>query len=317
MQILIADDDRLSLLALEGCLRRWGDDVVAVADGAAAWEALQRPDGPRLAVLDWEMPGLDGLEVCRRCRARAAAAGPARSPYTYLLLLTGRRGRDDLVAGLDAGADDYLTKPLDAVELRARLQAGRRVVRLHEELLAAQAELREKALRDPLTGLFNRGAVLEVLGMQMARSARDGWPLAVVLFDLDHFKRVNDTLGHAAGDAVLVEVARRVSSGLRGGDGLGRIGGEEFLAVLPSCNMNQGRMVGERMRRALAAGPVRVPGGAVPVTLSAGVAVAAPGTEVSVLLQAADAALYHAKAAGRDRISAASAEPYPLAPVVS
>ena len=217
MKILIADDDRVSRRFLQGRLRAWGDEVIAIGDGAAAWDVLRGPDAPRLAILDWMMPGLDGPAVCRAVRQLAADASPdpfgeatAQRPYTYLLLATARHCTGDLVQGLEAGADDYLVKPVDPHELRARLQTGRRILRLQEELLSAQEELRVKASRDALTGLWNRGTTMEILTRELAVRGRTGAPVSVLLTDLDHFKRINDTRGHQAGDAVLREVASRM-----------------------------------------------------------------------------------------------------------
>jgi diguanylate cyclase (GGDEF)-like protein len=315
MRILIADDNPVSQRVLEACLRRWGDEVVAVADGQAAWEVLQQPDAPPLAILDWVMPGLEGPEVCRRVRRRAelVASLPEHPPpaYTYLLLLTGCDRPTDRLQALEAGADDYLVKPLDALELRTRLLAGRRIVRLQEQLLTAHADLQAKALRDPLTGLFNRSALLEVLEHELARSFRDRSALSLLLIDLDHFKWVNDTHGHLTGDAVLREAARRLRAGLRQSDWVGRYGGEEFLLVLPGCGLRDGWSTAERLRLALSAEPFPGGGGPIRVTLSGGLATADmdAAADATALLQAADDALYRAKALGRDRIHVAASLP--------
>jgi diguanylate cyclase (GGDEF)-like protein len=302
MRILIADDDLLSRRLLERTLVALGHEVMAVGDGLAAVAALLRPDGPRIAILDWMMPGATGLEVCRLVRQRAA-------PYVYILLLTSRDRREDIVTGLDAGADDFLTKPLDALELRARLRPGERVLDLQEGLIRTQDAFRELAIHDSLTGLWNRRMILDQLGNELHRAEREGNPLAVAIADLDLFKRVNDALGHAAGDAVLREVAERMRSAVRDCDFVGRYGGEEFLLLLPCCDGVAGLLVAERVRRRVADTPVQAGDEVVPMTVSLGLAFSRRSdAEPEALIQAADEALYRAKAAGRNRV----AEPVPV-----
>ena len=186
---------------LERALAIWGYEVVMAEDGEQAWKVLQGPDPPGIALVDWMMPGLDGLEICKRVRA----AG--REPYTYIILLTGKDLQQDIVRGLAAGADDYLKKPFDHAELEARIKTGRRMVELQGELITAREALREQATTDPLTGVATRRTILETLDRELERSLRVGAPCAVVFVDLDHFKGVNDTHGHAAGDAVLRQAA--------------------------------------------------------------------------------------------------------------
>jgi PleD family two-component response regulator len=227
LQVLVAEDNPVFQSMLCGILERWGYAAVSVRDGETAWDILQSEHAPRLAILDWMMPGIDGVEVCRRVRT----AG--KEPYTYIVLLTARTESRDLVEAMDAGADDYLTKPFRNHELRVRLRAGRRILDLQEELLRAREALRLQATHDALTGLMNRSAILERLRNELSRSSRDRQPLAVLLADLDRFKLVNDKCGHLAGDAVLRESALRMKSALRRYDAVGRYGGEEFLLVLP------------------------------------------------------------------------------------
>ncbi|HXO19658.1 MAG TPA: diguanylate cyclase [Thermoanaerobaculia bacterium] len=301
MRILVADDDPVSHRRLESAVVRLGHEVVGVADGAEALAALLRPDGPRLAILDWMMPGLDGLEVCRAVRQRAA-------PYVYVILLTARDRREDMVSGLDAEADDFLTKPFDALELRARLRSGERVVELQEGLLRAQDALRVQATHDHLTGLWNRPMILDQLGREVHRCARGGGALTVVLADLDHFKLINDTYGHDAGDAVLKQAAERMRSELRDCDFLGRYGGEEFLLVLPGCDAAAATQVAGRVRARLAAEPLCAGKLRLAVSVSLGVATtSAPAAEPDALIKAADCALYRAKARGRNRVEAVAA----------
>jgi two-component system, cell cycle response regulator len=201
LRVLVAEDARFARHLLQGALHGWGYQVVLAEDGEQAWRALQGPDPPSIALLDWMMPGLDGLEVCRKVRQ----AG--REPYTYVILLTGRDRQEDVVAGLAAGADDYLRKPFDNLELEARIRTGRRIVELQAELIAAREALRQQATTDPLTGLANRRTILETLGRELERCRRSKAACAVVFVDLDHFKQVNDTHGHSAGDEVLRQTA--------------------------------------------------------------------------------------------------------------
>ncbi len=291
MRVLIAEDHPHLGPLLREQLRPWGYEVVLVHDGCAALEAMCAPDAPRLALLDWLMPGLDGIEVCRRLRAESA------SPYAYLILMTGQGGRQQMLDGLEAGADEFLTKPVEPAELKARLGAGRRII-------AMQEQLRDEASRDGLTGLWNRAATLNVLARELDRAQREGQPLAVVLADLDHFKNINDTFGHLAGDAVLRHTAQRMVASLRPYDAVGRYGGEEFLILLPGCGSASALGLVERLRGCVAAEPIAAEGTDVYVTLSLGVAVtdgqANPGAVE--LLRAADMALYAAKRAGRNRV---------------
>jgi two-component system, cell cycle response regulator len=299
VKILLAEDSVFARQLLRDTLAAGGYEVVLAEDGERAWQALQGADAPSLALIDWMMPGLDGLEVCRRVRAAA------REPYVYIIILTGRERPQDVVEGLAAGADDYLKKPFDNQELHARIRTGRRMVELHQQLIAAREALREQATTDALTGIANRRTILETLGRELERARRAGTSCAVVFVDLDHFKRVNDTHGHAAGDAVLRQAASTMRSTLRPYDLLGRYGGEEFVVVLPGCDVAGARAVAERLRAAVAAAPTVTGELTLRVTCSLGVAVGggATGVDRERLLSAADAALYRAKQAGRDRVA--------------
>jgi diguanylate cyclase (GGDEF)-like protein len=295
MKILVAEDQIPLSHSLTALLRPWGYEAAIVHDGLTALEALRAPDAPRLALLDWLMPGLDGIEVCRRLRADAGR------PYPYLVLVSGQGCRERMLEGLEAGADDFLIKPVEAAELRARLTSGRRVVTLQEQLLATQRQLREQASRDALTGLWNRAAILDLLERELARGRREGRPVGVIMADLDHFKRINDTFGHLAGDRVLRQAARRLGEALRPYDTVGRYGGEEFLVVLPGCDAGDATGLAERLRRCVADEPVDWEGCPVPVTVSLGVAASDGAADAAGLLQTADEALYRAKGAGRNR----------------
>jgi diguanylate cyclase (GGDEF)-like protein len=298
MRILIADDDPVSRRLLEGTLVRMGHTVIAVADGTAALKALLAADGPRFAILDWMMPGADGLTVCREVRARAGA-------YVYIVVLTARDRPEDRMVALDAEVDDFLTKPLDQAELRVRLRSGARVVELQSRLLESQKALQHQATHDVLTGLGNRRMILDELAAEVARSSRDRRALSIAIGDLDRFKEINDTYGHATGDQVLQIAAKRLQTVLRTYDAVGRLGGEEFLLLLPGCDQPEAREIAERARLAVSSEPIAGPAGPIPISISLGVASRRPddSTEAVSLVAAADLALYRAKAGGRNRVS--------------
>ncbi|MCX6630235.1 MAG: diguanylate cyclase [Candidatus Solibacter sp.] len=301
MRVLAAEDNPVFQSMLRTMLTKWGYEAVIARSGTEAWRILEAEDAPRLAVLDWMMPGMDGLEICRRIRS------VNREPYVYILLLTARTESEDLIEGMNAGADDYLTKPFNAHELRVRLHAGRRILDLQEELLKAREALRHQATHDGLTGLLNRTSILEKLDDELARAARAGTPVSAVMVDLDRFKLINDTYGHLAGDAVLREAADRLKSAARRYDLVGRYGGEEFLIVLPGCDASDAAVQAERMREAIGATPVLTSTHPVYVTASLGVACSSHSAPEALVRQA-DEALYESKAAGRNRVVVHSVE---------
>jgi diguanylate cyclase (GGDEF)-like protein len=295
MKILIADDSSVSRHLLGSMVKKWGYDVVSVSDGTQAWEVLSKPDAPRLAILDWMMPGLTGPEVCEKVRGKGGES------YTYILLLTGRTQKEDVIEGMDAGADDYVVKPFDQQELRVRLRAGRRIVELQDELLYAREELRQQATHDALTGLKNRAYIRQILADRMHTARRTGGPVGVIMLDLDRFKLVNDTYGHAVGDAVLIAAASRIQGVLGDTDVVGRDGGEEFLLI--STRSHEGLAdLAEAVRQAVAAHPVVVGQLSLPVTASLGYARLCPRGDADLVLRAADEALYRAKHNGRNRV---------------
>jgi two-component system cell cycle response regulator len=295
-RILIAEDDPISRRMLQAFLMKWGYQVEVVADGAEALATLEEPNGPQLAVLDWMMPRLEGPQICRMVRELSDR------PYIYILLLTARGQKDDLLRGLESGADDYLTKPFDSQELRARLRVGERILDLQRNLIAAREELRFSATHDVLTGILNRAAVMESTQRECARQDRDGGPFSVILLDLDHFKSINDTYGHLCGDQVLREAARRIAACVRTYDTVGRYGGEEFLVVAPTTDGQGSLALAERIRHAIDQPPFETEVGPVGITASCGVAGSAccDLPTASSLLRLADEALYRAKANGRN-----------------
>jgi diguanylate cyclase (GGDEF)-like protein len=297
MKVLIADDDIVSRRLLQVSLTNAGYRVQIAVDGAEALRAFEQQECPRLVVMDWMMPKMDGLEVCRAIRKLSP------EPYIYIILLTARGRQEEIIEGLEAGADDYITKPFDLQELKARVRAGKRILDLQEQIVSTREQLRVQATHDALTGLLNRRAILETLEKELARSAREGTQISVLMADLDHFKRINDTYGHLAGDAVLREAAQRIQTAMRVYDSVGRYGGEEFLIVSPGCGLAEATAQAERLRRRISQEAVRTPDCAIPVTMSLGVVAAtAEVRQPGDLLRLADDALYAAKHSGRDRI---------------
>ena len=298
--VLIAEDDPMYRKILTTWLEKWGYRVHVAKDGADAWEMLQHDSAPELLILDWIMPGIDGPELCRRIRASSPA------PYQYILLVTAKNETDDVVTGLEAGADDYLTKPFDQNELRARLRVGKRILTLQDDLIESREKLRFQATHDELTGILNRRALLEKMQQEVNRVHLDGGKTGILMLDLDHFKKINDTHGHLIGDEVMKEVARRIRQVARSYDMIGRYGGEEFLVVLPNCDKNQSLVTAERIRLSISDLPIQAGDIVINVTASVGVATTETGrTRSNELLALADAAMYEAKRAGRNRVAAA------------
>jgi diguanylate cyclase (GGDEF)-like protein len=300
MRVLVADDSVISRHLLDAPLRQWGYEVVIACDGNEAWRALNQENAPRLAILDWMMPGLTGIEICQRLRQQQ------REPYIYVLLVTSKNLKQDVIAGMEAGADDYIIKPFDQHELKVRLRSGTRIVQLQQELLAAREALRVQATRDSLTRLWNRLSIMEALQRETTRAERERHYIGVILIDIDHFKKINDTHGHVAGDAVLREIARRMAGSIRTYDFLGRYGGEEFLMVLPGCDPETVTMHAERVRIAVCREPMRLGDSEPPLNISASFGCTSyhpnVGCTVEDLIRNADSALYAAKAAGRNRV---------------
>jgi two-component system cell cycle response regulator len=310
MRILIADDELMSRRLLQETLVCAGYEVTAVENGRLAVEHLCPVDGPRLALLDWEMPEVNGPGVCREVRKRKEQS------YVYMVLLTSKESKEDVVAGLESGADDYLTKPFDVEELKARLRTGLRILNLEDRLVEAREAMRFQATHDGLTTLWNRGVIMDLLGRELARSRREHLSTVILMCDLDHFKSVNDTCGHLAGDDVLRETAKRLLSSVRSYDFVGRYGGEEFLVVLNNCNPAYALARAEEIRKAIAHIPVQTSSGAVPITMSLGLLLSQEWgfLPLEELLQQADAALYEAKAAGRNCVKVAIPKTAPVNP---
>jgi diguanylate cyclase (GGDEF)-like protein len=300
VRVLVAEDDPVSRHRLHMALSSWGYNVISVSDGRAALEHFATNDGPSLAILDWTMPEVDGLEVCRTIRQSSDGN------YVYVILLTAHDRDDDVIQGFDAGADDYVTKPFDTRELRARVRSGARIIQLQQQLITAHELLRDKAMHDPLTGLLTRGALFEFCDAEFARARRSGAPLAFVMADIDHFKQINDRYGHLVGDEVLKSVARRLKSTFRKEDAVGRYGGEEFVSLAVGCAVQDAMGLAERFRQAVSREPFETSAGTITVTSSVGVAVGSAADGADALLKSADEALYRAKKAGRNRVVGAT-----------
>src|SRR5579863_2392953 len=297
MKILLVEDSRLERLKISRHLSEWQLDYTAVQTGAEAIASLEHPEPPNLVLLDWMLPDLDGIDICRRTRANGA-----RAPYIYIVMLTAKSRKQDLLVAMAAGADDYLAKPIDPSELRARIMAGKRILEL-------QQSLRFAATHDSLTNLLNRSEILASIDQERSRGGREGKPTTIIMADIDHFKRINDSLGHAAGDEVLKEVGRRLKSDLRPYDVVGRYGGEEFLIILPGCDLTTGARRADELRNLVAKDPIFTPFGTTTATVSLGVT-AAFNRECSVseLLREADLCMYAAKKNGRNRVEFPSAK---------
>jgi len=287
---------------LEELLVTWGYDVVVARDGNEACQVLITKDAPQLAILDWKMPGMEGIELCRKVRK------DAKENYTYIILLTSQQRDEELVIGMEAGADDYIIKPFKHNELKVRLRAGRRIIELQNELLAARDILHAKAIHDSLTGLLNHEEILGTLDKELARSERDGVCVSIIMADIDHFKKINDTYGHIAGDVVLRIAAEKMLFMMRPYDSIGRYGGDEILVVLPECCIECAAAFAERLRSCISSDRMDTSEGIIPVTISLGVAVSCKDgrRDKHSLVRAADTALYKAKENGRNRVEVAS-----------
>jgi two-component system, cell cycle response regulator len=301
-RVLLVDDDELVVERLRDLVTAAGFEVITASDGESALVALATQFA-QIVILDRQMPGMDGLAVCRRIRATQYPG------YVYIMLITAHDSEDEILAGLDAGADDYLSKRVSGTHVIARLATARRILQLEHSLRQAIEERRRMAMTDALTGCHNRRYFMGHMRREIKRSRRFGNEVALLVFDIDHFKHINDRHGHAAGDTVLIEFVRRVQTSLpREYDWCARLGGEEFAVVLPQTDLAGGATVAEKIRRAVAAAPFATSQGPIEITVSVGVSglsCFADRTAVSAdhLLSRADDCLYHSKNGGRDRIT--------------
>lgn len=300
--ILIAEDDPVSRKLLEKQLIKAGYKVVSVENGRQALERFNDGFFP-IVLTDWMMPEMDGLQLCRALRKNDWYPG-----YVFIILLTGKDSKEDIIAGLEAGADDYLTKPFNKAELIARLNTGKRILDLEKSLKEANEEIRILSITDPLTGCFNRGYINDHLANEIKRSIRYGHLLSIILCDIDYFKIVNDNYGHQAGDQVLKDFVQCINEMIRSGiDWLARYGGEEFLIVLPETDVNGASMLAERIRTEVLRKTTKIQGGEISVTASFGIAGFNPAAyeekmSVDTMISLVDNYLYLAKQEGRNRV---------------
>ena len=293
MKILIAEDDPISRHVLEANLLKWSYEVLVASDGGEAWEIIQQPESPRLIISDWMMPRMDGLALCREIR------NMEKSEYIYFIILTTKGEKRNIIEGLEAGADDFLIKPFNQEELKYRIRIGERIINLERRIL-------ELANTDALTGLLNRRAFMERMGMEMLRAQREKRPLSLIITDIDHFKRVNDTYGHQVGDLVLQRFVGQLRTSIRPYDFLGRYGGEEFVVCLPGTDGCQAGLVAERMRGQIENMEIMLPDDSRSIRITASFGTAPysveSGGNIDLLIKSADDALYRAKEKGRNRV---------------
>lgn len=292
IKILIAEDDRISARILEHHIKKWGYEISLVYDGEEAWHIFEN-DPPEMALLDWMIPRINGLELCRRVRLKTKTT---ESDYIYIIMLTARDERSDLIQGLNSGADDYITKPFDLLELKARLNAGRRIIELHRLL-------KKQATFDWLTGLLNRRSILELAEKEYLRAIRENKPLGLLLLDIDDFKKINDTFGHHGGDIILAEVSHRLQKKVRAYDKIGRYGGDEILIVVPNCYHSELETMADRLRHSVQEEPIIFNNQSLTITISAGGVSNDNHSSFSIteLIIFCDHALYQAKKLGRNR----------------
>jgi diguanylate cyclase (GGDEF)-like protein len=293
IKVLIAEDNAVSAKILQKNILDWGYEVVTAKDGKEAWSALNNEE-IKLVVLDWMMPEINGIQLCRKIRENDHTR--EEKGYTYIILLTARDEQKDLIKGFSAGADDYITKPFQHLELKARLKTGKRIIDL-------QRQLQEQASRDGLTGLWNRKRMFRILDKEINRSQRDNLPLAIIMIDIDRFKAINDTHGHQVGDIVLQKISSILKKSVRNYDEICRYGGDELLIILPNCNFAQAESIAERLRKKVS--KHRISSDTVSLTISlslGGVSTENFATDLTseAFIMAADAALLEAKNKGRN-----------------
>ena len=305
MNILVAQSEMMARGMLETILTRWGHQVVLAETGAQALARLNEQGGPSLAILEKDLAGHGGLEICQQVRDKT------ESSHIYIIFVLDKDGGQGVMEAIQAGADDFLSRPLDADEIMLRLRTAKRILELQEDLKRAQDAIRYQTTHDPLTGLANRTEVIATVGREVSRMRREKIPLGVILAGIDGLKGINDAYGHAAGDAVLRETVRRTRTVVRPYDTIGRYTGEEFLVVVPGCDVKAAVTQADRLRAAVAQGGMDISewgkfsgthDGKLQVTLSLGVAEGRPDKEAGALLREVEATLTRAKQAGQNRV---------------
>jgi len=299
--ILIAEDNPVSRMLLEKTLIKAGYEVVSVKNGREVLESFNKRFFP-IVITDWMMPGMDGLQLCRTIRKKVFPG------YVFIFLLTARDSKDDMIAGLEAGADDYLTKPFNRAELFARLKTATRILELETSLREANEAIRMLSITDTLTGCYNRAYMDEHLPKELKRAIRYGRPMSLILIDVDHFKAVNDTYGHLAGDQVLKRLVETINESIRGDvDWVARYGGEEFVVVFPETAFEKAKLLAERLRMEVSQRKIPFKEEEIRITASFGVAGFTSSRSMrdisyEAILSLADKSLYQAKEEGRNRI---------------
>lgn len=297
MKVLIADDNAITLAILKKSLEEWGFEVLEVKDGIEAWQALNAEKPPRIAILDWVMPGMDGVELCKKLQ------GQINSPFVYTILLTSKTENEDLVFALENGAHNFQSKPISPEVLRSHVNVGRRLVESDDKIKEYAAKMELLAQADVLTGIYNRRYLMEQGNNLFKAAKRSNRPLSVMLFDIDHFKQVNDTFGHAAGDEVLRKMAVSALDKLRDIDLFGRIGGEEFAVVMPEAELEGAIKSAERLCKSISELEVEIDNETIRFTVSIGVTSLGPGDEsLEEIIKRSDEYLYIAKEGGRNRV---------------
>ncbi len=304
MKALVVEDDLSTRLLIKKIVENEGYEVLEAKDGYEGWSIFQKEkDNIYIALLDWTMPKMDGIELCRRIRKTSV------THYIYILFLTSKLDIKDIVEGLETGGDDYMTKPFARKELASRIRVARRISVLEHKLNEANKKLHVLAITDPLTGLLNRRELFKRLENEIYRASREKNHYSLIIIDIDYFKRVNDTLGHTAGDLVLIEISDRLKAALRPYDIIGRYGGEEFFVGVPGADAESRKKIAERIRASISGKPFQIGDNNLDITISLGLTSAIPEgrkKDISHILEAmiekADSALYRAKDTGRNRV---------------
>ncbi|MEA3385831.1 MAG: diguanylate cyclase [Thermodesulfobacteriota bacterium] len=303
MKILIAEDEKISRMVLANALANNGYEVLQAHDGQEAWDIFQKEkEDIYIAILDWQMPRMDGIELCQKIKDASL------SHYVYVIFLTGKKDIDSIVEGLERGADDYLPKPFDKRELLSRLKVGMRLIEFENALREANEKLHTLAITDDLTGISNRRAVFERMKYEISRASREYSPFCLIMMDIDHFKKVNDTYGHSTGDKVLIETVNRIKSVLRPYDIIGRYGGEEFIAGISKTDSKIYKVIAEKLRTCIYKKPFQIEDKKIDLSISLGVVCFMPSRDndindlLDAMIKVADIALYKAKKAGRNKV---------------
>ena len=301
MKFLVVEDDAISRLILKKTLEKQGYKIILAENGKKGWEIFQKEkENIYLIIVDWIMPEMDGLKLCKKIRASNL------NHYVYIIFLSAKGEKKDIITGLEAGADDYLTKPFEPLELLSRIKVGLRIIALEQRLKEINQKLQFLAITDGLTGILNRRAILERLKEEIHRAKRENYTLAIIMADIDHFKKINDEYGHLIGDKILIEIAKRLKSHLRPYDHLGRYGGEEFLIIISKIDKEKAIKASERLRKCICENVFKIDNQRLNISISLGVTCIKSSLDIKMenliekSIKTADNALYKAKEKGRN-----------------